>query len=102
MPLSTLTLCRSFLGLTENTSFRWKRMSSLRTLSKVKANQLSPRLRERLGLDPRDKVSLTVEKLGEKSDPWPLIKGSLTRIEADALRSFMALSRRSRKAAPRV
>ncbi len=77
-------------------------MNSLKTLNKVKANQFSPKLRARLGLNPGEKVSLTVKRLTEKDDPWLLIRGSLTTTEAEALRTFSAASRRSRKTSPQV
>lgn len=77
-------------------------MSSLKTLAKVKADQLSPKLRERLGFDRGEELTFKVESSREKNNPWPSMKGSLTPIEAEALRSFIASSRRSRKATLRV
>jgi len=78
-------------------------MSILKTLTKVKAHNLSSELRQRLGLQPEEEVNLTVEPLTEtEEDPWQAIKGTLSPKEGEELRRLIASSRRSRKVPPQV
>jgi len=79
------------------------KMSILKTLTKVKANNLSSELRRRLGLQPGEEVNLTVETITEiEEDPWQAIKGTLSLEEGEELRQLIASNRRSRKVPPQV
>lgn len=78
-------------------------MKTMKTLPKVQACHFSPALRQRLGLNPREEVKVTVEPtLAEESDPWLAVKGVLTPEEGSELQQLIAASRRSRRTPPEI
>jgi hypothetical protein len=77
------------------------------TARKIKAKELSPRLRRQLSLAPDEEVSIMVVKEGaakerEEKDPWAEIRGSLSPEEADEMLRAIHESRRSKSDTPEL
>ena len=74
--------------------------------TKVRAKELSPALRRRLGLVPDDQVSIVVKKASKKKqrsrDPWVEIRGTLSTEEADEMMRAIYESRRNKTTYPKL